>query len=131
MSILPRALIICVCAVFSFIAIAGAVEYPWQLRVKKDNISVSTRKVDGAAILEFKSDTTVSAPIDQAIALFEDEKRIPEWYYQCTNMKIVQDKGPSEKVFYLVLHLPWPVSERDVAFRRLKSVDSSTGSVNV
>jgi len=38
-------------------------------------------------------------------------------------------QGTFEKVFYLVLHLPWPVSERDVAFRRLKSVDSSTGSV--
>jgi len=34
MSILPRALIICVCAVFSLLH-SRRREYPWQLRVKK------------------------------------------------------------------------------------------------
>ena len=114
---------------FSFSATVGAAEHPWQLRVKKETISVYTRKVDASAILEFKSDATVSAPIDRVIALFEDEKKMSQWYYQCTRMELVQDKGPLEKVFYFVLHLPGPVAERDAVFRRLKSVDPLTGTV--
>jgi hypothetical protein len=62
-------------------------------------------------------------------ALFEDEKQLPHWYYQCAQMDLVQEESPLEKVFYFVLHLPWPVAERDSVFRRVKSEDKATGAI--
>ncbi len=114
---------------FSSFSLAYSEEYPWQLRIKKEDTTVYTRKVEGSPILEFKSDIIVSVPIDKAIALFEDEKRIPHWYYQCVSMELLEDEGPSSKIFYFVLNLPWPVAKRDSVFRRIKMVDSITGGI--
>ena len=112
-----------------FASVVRAEEQPWQLRAKKDNISVYTRKVPGFAILEFRSDVRVSASMDQVVALFEDAQRTPEWYYQCVHMALVQEEDPLRRVFYFVIHLPWPVAERDAVFRRSKSVDAATGAL--
>ncbi len=120
-------LIACLLA-FSFISTAQADESPWQFRFKKDDISVYTRKL-ASALIEFKSDVVVSAPIGQVIAFYEDEKKTPQWYYQCTHMELIKDEGPLKKIFYFVMRPPWPVSERDAVFRRVKSVDPSTGVV--
>ena len=110
-------------------SVVRAEEYPWQLRVHKDDISVYTRKVEGSPILEFKSDAIVSASVDKAVSLFEDETKMTQWYYQCVRMDLVQDEGPLQKIFYFVLHLPFPVAERDCVFRRVKSLDPVTGAI--
>jgi hypothetical protein len=80
-------------------------------------------------MLEFKSDVIINAPIDKVIALYEDSAKLPAWYYQCTKMELVEDINENEKIFYFVIHLPFPVAERDSVFRRIKSVDSATGIV--
>ncbi len=114
---------------FFSISMARADEDPsWQFRFKKDDISVYTRRLP-STLIEFKSDVVVFAPIDQVIAFYEDEKKTPQWYYQCTYMELIKDEGPLEKIFYFVMRPPWPVSERDAVFRRIKSVDPSTGVV--
>ena len=115
---------------FVFASTLRAEDQPWQLRLKKDNITVYTRKVQGSAILEFKSNTVIPAPIDKAIALFEDTERITQWYYQCTHMELVQEENPLQKIFYFVIRLPWPVAQRDSVFRRMKVVDQATGVIS-
>lgn len=114
---------------FSFATLQAA-EYPWQLKKNTDGITVYTRKVEGSPILEFKASVTVDAPIDKVIALFEDEKRMTEWYYQCVRFELVDNENPTKKIFYFVIHLPWPVTERDSVFRRTKSTDPATKSVS-
>jgi hypothetical protein len=113
---------------FLFMPASQADETPWQFRFKKDDISVYTRKLP-SLLLEFKSDVIVSVPLAQVVAFYEDEKRTSEWYFQCTHMELIKDEGPLKKVFYFVMHPPWPVSERDAVFLRVKSVDPATGAV--
>jgi len=98
---------------------------PWQLRQSHEGIPVYTRKVAGSAILEYKADVIVKAPIPKVIALFEDEKQIPRWYYQCVHSELVEHDGPDKEVIYLVLHLPWPVAARDFVFSRTRTKDLS------
>lgn len=107
-----------------------AAEYPWQLKTTKEGISVYTRKVEGSAILEFKATVTVDAPLAKIIPIFEDEKRLVSWYYQCTHSELIKDEGPQDKILYIVLHLPWPVAERDSVFRRSQSTDKKNSSVS-
>ncbi|MDE2222914.1 MAG: START domain-containing protein [Candidatus Omnitrophica bacterium] len=123
------------CAVFlaSSVLLSGfnafGAEYPWALKLRQDGVSVYTRKVPGSDILEFKSDVIVNAPIKKVTAFFEDAREVPKWSYQCRRMRLVQDERPQSKVFYYVIHLPWPVTQRDCVFRRIKSVDPATGVV--
>ena len=114
--------------ILSFASTVQADEPPWEFRFKDDGISVHTRKL-ASGLMEFKSDVIVSKPIDQVVAFYEDEKKTSEWYYECTHMELLKDEGPSSKIFYFVMRPPWPVSERDAVFRRVKSVDLLTGAV--
>ena len=114
--------------IFSFISTAFAEEPPWEFRFKKEGISVYTRMLS-SGLLEFKSDVVMTVPIDGVVAFYENTKNTPKWYYQCTHMELIKDEGPLAKIFYFVMDPPWPVSERDAVFRRIKSVDQSTGVV--
>jgi hypothetical protein len=102
---------------------------PWQLRKTQDGIPVYTRKFDGSPILEYKANVTLNVSIDKAIALFEDEKQISRWYYQCVHSEFVATEGPDKTVIYLILHLPWPVAPRDFVFRRTKTKDLASGVI--
>jgi hypothetical protein len=106
-----------------------AAEYPWKLRVKEDGITVYTRRVEGSPILQFKSDMIVNASLDKVVSFFEDEKIIPQWFHQCTRAELLEANGPDQKVLYFVVHLPWPVTERDSIFRRVRTTDPKTGAV--
>ena len=114
--------------ILSFMSTVQADEPPWEFRSKEDGISVHTRTL-ASGLTEFKSDVIVSKSIDQVVAFYEDEKKTPEWYYECTYMEFIKEEGPSSKIFYFVMRPPWPVSERDAIFRRVKSVDLLTGAV--
>jgi len=112
---------------FCFSSLLNAQQCPWQLKKNQEGIPVYTRKVAGSPILEYKASVIVDAPVSKAIALFEDEKQIPRWYYQCVRSKLVKDEDPNNKVIYLILHFPWPVAPRDFVFRRARSEDHANG----
>jgi hypothetical protein len=112
-----------------FCAVAYAAEHPWQLKKEKEGISVSTRKVDGSPVLEYKANTIASAPLAKVISVFEDDAKIPLWYYQCVHAEVVGGKLPDQKIYYVVMHLPWPVTERDSIFQGIRSIDPASGVV--
>lgn len=124
-----RSLVIVFIFLTCFTNVINAEQSPWQLRETKEGIPVYTRKVAGSPILEYKANVTVNAPIPKVIALFEDEKQIPRWYYQCVHSELVANENPKQKVIYLILHLPWPVAPRDFVFRRSRSEDSANGMI--
>jgi hypothetical protein len=72
----------------------------------------------------------VAAPISKAIALFEDEKQIRRWYFQCVRSELVENEGPRQEIIYLILHLPWPLAARDFIFRRTKTEDPASGIIS-
>jgi len=115
---------------FCFLGFLQAQQDPWQLRENKDGIPVYTRKVADSPILEYKSSVTIDAPIHKVIAFFEDEKQISRWYYQCVHSELIETDGPKQKVVYLILHLPWPVTARDIVFQITKFEDLAQGTTN-
>jgi hypothetical protein len=107
-----------------------AVEYPWQLRMNKDGIAVYTRRVEASPILEFRASVIVNEPLDKVINFFEDENNLTKWYYQCVRAEVVRKKSLGEKIFYFVINLAWPVTDRDCVFSQIKSLNSSSGAVS-
>ncbi|MBF0532592.1 MAG: hypothetical protein HQL23_05775 [Candidatus Omnitrophica bacterium] len=110
-------------------AVSDSAEHPWQTRIKKDGITVSTRKVDGSPIIEYQADVIVDASLAQVTALFEDDLKTPLWYYQCVKAESVEKIIPDKKISYVVLHLPFPVAERDAVFQTIRSTDPASGVV--
>lgn len=129
MSIMKKTSIVVFLLTFCFSNLLNAEQDPWQLKENKEGIPVYTRKVEGSPILEYKANVIIDAPILKAIALFEDDKQISRWYYQCVHSELVEHDGPKEEVIYLILHLPWPVASRDFVFRRSRSEDKALGTI--
>lgn len=107
-----------------------AAEYPWKLRINKEEIVVYTRKVEASPILEYKASMIVEVPLAKLIRLFEDVKKMPQWYYQCVQAEFLPSEVAKKQIIYFVLHLPWPVSERDCVFSWFKSSDSVSKEVS-
>ena len=139
-----------------FFGVLGAVastvfakEYPWELKKNEDGIQASVREVEGSSILEYKGTVTVDAGIEEALRLFEDDARTTEWFYECMEFRSLKEETPAlapnvparlrqeqdaparsgVKLFYSVIHMPWPVSDRDVVYRRTRTKDPETGVV--
>jgi hypothetical protein len=123
-----RVLITALCLItFLYPSFLNAEQSPWQLRQSKSGIPVYTRKVAGSPILEYKAKVIIDAPFQKIIDLFEDEKQISRWYFQCVHSELVENEAPDKKVIYLILHLPWPVAARDFVFRRTRTEDPAQG----
>lgn len=114
---------------FAITSAVFAVEYPWELKKVEDGIRVHVRKVEGSAILEYKGTVTVKAGVEEAVRLFEDDARTPEWFYECLESRTLRTETPSSEIIYFAIHMPWPVKDRDAVFRRVRTNDLATGAV--
>ncbi len=108
---------------------AVAAEYPWELKKDQDGIRVSVRKVEGSSILEYKGTVVVNASLESVVRLFGDNGRMPEWFHQCAEARLIKANTPEDEVLYFVISMPWPVQDRDLVFRRVRSKDPTTGVV--
>lgn len=108
---------------------AGAAEAPWELKKDEDGIRVEVRKVEGSAIKEYRGTVVVDTGTEAVMRLFEEDERMAEWFHQCTESRLITANTPEDKVLYVVISMPWPVKDRDLVFRRIRSQDPATGAV--
>jgi hypothetical protein len=106
-----------------------ASEAPWELKKDENGIRAYVRDVPGSSIREFKGTVVVDASQVAATRLFEEDGRMPEWFHQCSESRLIKANTPEDKVLYFVIAMPWPVTDRDVVFRRVRSQDLVTGVV--
>ncbi len=111
-------------ASFSF-----AAEYPWELKKNQDGIQVSVRKVEGSAILEYRGTVVVNTGLKAVLRVFGDNSRMREWFHQCAEARQIKANSPEDEILYFVISMPWPVQDRDLVFRRVRSTDPATGVV--
>ena len=106
-----------------------AAEVPWVLKKDEDGVRAYVRKVEGSSILEYKGTVVVDAGLEAVIRLFEEDGRMTEWFHQCSEARLIKTNTPEDKVLYFVISMPWPVKDRDLVFRRVRSKDPATGAV--
>ena len=124
-----RRLLMTVSLLLSFTAWVFAAEHPWQLKRNSAGIQVHVRKVDGSPLVEYRGSTVLDAEIGKVIALFEDVTRTPDWFYQCTQSRVLEEKGAGDDLFYFVMDMPWPVQDRDTVYRRIFKKDPGSGAL--
>ncbi len=112
-----------------FISNSFAAEYPWRLKKNEQGIQVRVRKVEDSPILEYKGTVVVDASMDKVVAFYEDTKRMTEWFHQCSESKMLEQKSPDDKILYFAIRMPWPVSDRDSVYERVRTKDPATGAM--
>ncbi len=128
---------------------AVAAEHSWELKKNENGIRVDVRKVEGSSILEYKGTVVLNTGLESVVRLFEEDRRMPEWFHKCSEARLIKASTPAldsnnpvrlrqeldvpvrseDKVLYFVISMPWPVKDRDLVFRRVRSKDLATGTV--
>ena len=108
---------------------APAAEHPWKLQKNHEGIRVFTRTVDGSAILEFRAETEIRAPLEKITGLYEEAGRMSEWFYRCKEAKLLKRVSAHENIVYFAADLPWPLSDRDGVYKRVQSAKAASGAV--
>jgi hypothetical protein len=89
-------------------------EEGWQLKKDKEGIKIYTRDVQGSSFKEFKALTTViGADIFQVLNVIFDVKNYDRLFPDCSDQKMLKEFSEYHNIQYLIIHTPWPVSDRD------------------
>ena len=100
----------------ALLAVISAGAFAWDTRVDEDGILVQSRLNAGARYQEFRAQTEIDATIAQAIALLKDTSACTAWLFRCRESRVIQEISATERTFYQVTALPFPVKSRDSIF---------------
>ena len=104
----------------------GAAEPEWKPALDREGIQVYTRSAPGCPINEFRGETTVNASMQTISAVLRDVNRQPEWMADCLQSKLLKTISADHLVVYNLLHLDWPLSNRDLLIDVIFNEDRKT-----
>lgn len=106
-------------------------KYDWVLKKDQDGVQIHVRKVKGSDYLRFNGLVVLNIGLDELLRLYEEREdgRMPEWFYGCKSVRLVETRSPDEKIFYMVFSMPKPLRDRDIVYRRTRAVDPVSGIV--
>jgi hypothetical protein len=107
--------------------------YPqsWKFAKEKDGIKIYTRDELNCSLKSYKGEVTFKASINKVNLLVGDAKNLDWWDKNISNIKVIDFKRNKFIRYYLVYHLPWPLSNRDLALESQITTDSVTGERTV
>ncbi len=86
----------------------------WKFALNKKGIKVYTRPAEGCPLNEFMGITVINAPLETCERVLRDIESQPKWMGDCLQAKLLKKFTENHIVGYNVLHLPWPLSNRDL-----------------
>ncbi len=97
-------------------SIAAAQERDWKLITDKDGIKVYRAHTDDSPIKTFRGETEVALQDFRSIAtIMDDYSFVASWLHMISDIEGIKRPSPYDRTVWLTTHLPWPVSDRDVA----------------
>jgi hypothetical protein len=112
-------------------AAAQANDAPWTLEKEDGGIALYSRPVADSPFLAVKAVATIDAPAEKVAHLLGDGNGCSAWRAMCKSSEVLSAVSDSESLVYLVLDLPWPVSDRDLVVRSIAHVDAQSQTLHV
>ena len=112
-------------------AVAYATGTPWALEQDEGRIQIHTRDVAGSPFLEVKATALINAPIAHVAAVMGDGEGCSAWRAMCKSSELLGTTSDTERTVYMVLDLPWPISDRDMVIHSVVDIDLEAQTVTV
>jgi hypothetical protein len=106
-------------------------ESEWVLAQDEDRIQVYTRPVADSPFLEVKATALINAPIAEVAEAMGDGEGCGEWRAMCKSSNVLNTLSETEQLVYLVLDMPWPVTDRDMVIHSKANIDVVAKTVTV
>ncbi len=95
----------------------------WELKKDKDGIKVYTKHIEGSGLKAIKATTTFHASLETCAAILRDIDHLTDLFPDTKLAKKISQSG-NDQVHYLEMDAPWPVTDRDGAFRLVYTYDA-------
>jgi hypothetical protein len=79
----------------------------------RDGIEIYRRDMPGSALVAFRGEGTIEAPLWKVAAILLDTRRAPEWADSLKESRVVKRLGPTEYEEYNHLGMPLILKDRD------------------
>lgn len=113
-------------------SLASVAEEPqWQLETEDGAIRIYSRPVEGSPFLAVKAITRIEAPLQSVLNELGNGDGCAKWRGMCKSSRILEQVSERERYVYVVLDLPWPLSDRDMVVHSRASVDQGSQAVSV
>lgn len=86
----------------------------WELVEKNDFMKIYSRMPESSSFKELKINLIINAPLSSIVAVLDNVSAYPDWIYSCTESYFVKEKKEGHSIYYILLDLPWPLSDRDI-----------------
>ncbi len=103
----------------------------WILKKRHKAIDTYVRDVNGSKYKAAKHVTTINVSLRDLLEAIGDGKSCSPWLALCVSAKVINQVDEREYLGYAVIDMPWPLSNRDLVYRSIKTVDTSTGSIEI
>jgi hypothetical protein len=113
------------------VAAFAADDAQWVLAQDEDRIQLYTRPVAGSPFLEVKALAQINAPITEVAMVMGDGDGCDEWRAMCKSSEILSTLSETEQLVYLVMDMPWPVTDRDMVIHSIAQIDVDAKNVTV
>ena len=114
-----------------FSAVTYAADDPWALEQDEGGIQIYTRAVAGSPFLEVKATALINASVEHLASVLGDGEGCSEWRAMCKSSEVLMSDSDAERYVYMVLDMPWPISDRDMVIRSIIDIDTAKKIVTV
>jgi hypothetical protein len=103
----------------------------WELKKDEKDIRVYSKTSERSRFNTIKVATVLPVKLGALAALLLDIGNYPQWSFNSRQAYILKKTGPSEVWFYLLIHSPWPASDRDLVVHLRVTQDASTRVMHI
>ncbi len=89
----------------------------WKLDSTRGGIVSYTRTVPGQDMLDFRAVTRIKAPMESVVSALIDVERMPDWFYQMKETRVLSADRLSNINLYMVIEGMGPVGDRDAVVK--------------
>jgi hypothetical protein len=102
----------------------------WQFIKEKDGIKVYTRPEKNSSLKSFKGVMDITSSMESVCSMIGNPNNRAWWDKNLSQVKLLSIEK-NRYSFYMVIDLPWPVSDRDLCVETRLRDDSVTGTRTV
>lgn len=99
----------------------------WDFIKEKDGIKIYTRTAEHSSFKCFKGETVFHTSMDKLSLYIGNVKNVDWWDKNVREIKILASVPEDFQQYYLVYHVPWPLSDRDLCVEAKVTVNPLTG----
>jgi len=106
---------------FGTVARGDAASSEWELSTSKDGVDLYVRPTPGSEFPRMRATGTICASMELLTVYLQDATHFHEWIPDTLRADMLAEPSANERIFYLETDVPWPLKNRDMVYRLVRS----------